>query len=218
LTTKHEQSELTTDESAEAASQATAGLRRRILVYCASSQSCAHKHHEIARQVGEVLALGSRVVVYGGGALGSMGSLADGALDAQGEVVGIQPDFMRELGWSHPRLSSLTLVQTMLERKALMLASSDAVVALPGGSGTLDEVFDAITSKRLGLYFNPIVFLNTDGFFDPCLAMLERCSEERFMHEAHREIWRVVEEPGQLLEAIDSAPEWSKDALQFAAV
>lgn len=190
----------------------------RVLVFCASSQSADPMFREAAATLGRILAGSGRSVVYGGGAEGSMGALATAALDEGGRVVGIQPRFMAKLEWTHPRLTELHLVETMAERKSLMLSSCDAVVTLPGGSGTLEEVFDAITAKRLGLFLGPIVFVNQIGFFDPCLAQLERCVERDFMDPRHRDIWSVVAEPTDVLSAFASAAAWSKDAVEFAAV
>jgi uncharacterized protein (TIGR00730 family) len=174
--------------------------------------------HEAAAQLGRLLARASLTVVYGGGALGSMGALADAALAEGGQVIGIQPRFMSELEWTHSRLSGLHIVDDMQERKRMMLATSDAVVALPGGSGTFEELFEAITAKRLGLYLNPIVLVNQRDFFDPCIELLERAIEERFMDARHREMWQVVEDPDQVIDAMCSSPAWSREALDFAAV
>ena len=99
-----------------------------------------------------------------------------------------------------------------------MIKDVDAVIALPGGSGTLEEMFEAITFKRLGLYNNPIIIVNTRGFFDPCIELLERCISERFMDQKHFNMWTVVERPEQVLSAITTAPEWSINARHFAAI
>jgi uncharacterized protein (TIGR00730 family) len=206
------------DDAGSMGERSSAPARSRILVFCASSGSCAPTYHDAAAELGRALALASRVVVYGGGGTGSMGALANGALEVGGFVVGIQPRFMAELEWTHPGLSEIHLVENMQDRKLLMLEASDAVVALPGGTGTLDEVMEALTEKRLGHFFGPIVFVNQQGFFDPCLAQLERCIDERFMDPRHRELWSVVASPAEVVRAIDRAPEWSKDALDFAAV
>lgn len=194
------------------------GRRRRVLVYCASSASCDPSFHEAAARLGGFLARAGYGVVYGGGAAGSMGALADGALAEGGEVVGIQPRFMAELEWAHERITQMHVVEDMQERKRRMLAYADAVVALPGGSGTFEELFDAISAKRLGIYLEPIVIVNQRGFFDPCIEMLERAIAERFMDERHREMWRVVEDEADVLAAIENSPPWSPEALRFAAV
>ena len=192
--------------------------RSRVLVYCASSKSADSKFQRVAADLGTVLARAARTIVYGGGAQGSMGALADAALAAGGNVVGIQPKFMAELEWSHLGVSEMHLVESMAERKAMMLATSGAVVTLPGGSGTLEELFETISAKRLGLYFGPIIILNQDGYFDPCLEQLEDCVSERFMDRRHKEMWTVVEEVGEVVAAIDTAPPWTRNAIEFAAI
>lgn len=147
-----------------------------------------------------------------------MGRLADGALEEGGKVIGILPRFMRDLEWNHPRLTELHLVDDMRERKHLMLDDTDAVVALPGGCGTLEELLEAITLKRLGMYLSPIILVNTHGFFDPLVQQLERCVNERFMDGRHRLMWSVVSDPHQVLDCIRDAPGWNSEARNFAAV
>jgi len=154
--------------------------------------------------------------VYGGGSVGSMGALADAALAAGGRLVGILPRFMDDLEWGHKSLTELRLVDDMHHRKRMMLEEADAAVALPGGSGTFEELLEAITWKRLGLYLNPIVIVNVRGFYDPLRDLLERAIAERFMDERHREMWTFVDGPADVLEAIRSAPAWSPDARAFA--
>ena len=190
----------------------------RVAVYCASSQSCDPAFHKAASPLGRVLAESGAAIVYGGGGKGSMGALADGALSAGGRVFGVIPNFMEELEWAHRGLSELQLVDDMRTRKHLMLEKSDAVVAMPGGCGTLEELMEAITLKRLGIWFGPIVLLNTRGFFDPCVALLDRCIEERFMGARHAEMWSVVETPEEVPEAIETAPQWSDEARSFATL
>ena len=190
----------------------------RVLVFCASSESCRSEYHTAAARLGEVLAGEGQVVVYGGGALGSMGALASAAIAAGGRVIGIQPRFMNELEWTHTGIHDLELVEDMQERMRRMLAIADAIVALPGGSGTLEELLDALTAKRLGEIVVPIVIVNQGGFFDPLIEQLSRCIAERFMDERHRDMWQVVAKPEDVPAALASAPAWSKDALEFASV
>ena len=190
----------------------------RVLVFCASSESCNPRYHEGGARLGEVLARAGMTVVYGGGALGTMGRLSKAALAAGGEVHGIQPRFMNELGWAQEGLHQLELVEDMQERMRRMLAEADAIVALPGGSGTLEELLDSITAKRLGEIVVPIVIVNEEGFFDPLIEQLSRCVDERFMGERHREMWQVVATPDEVPAAIRAAPDWPKDAIAFASV
>jgi uncharacterized protein (TIGR00730 family) len=189
---------------------------RTVAVYCASSRQCHPDYHEAARRLGATLAAGGFGIVYGGGGGGSMGALADGALARGGHVVGVLPRFMVELEWGHRGLSELLLVDTMRERKHEMLARSRAVVALPGGCGTLEELLEAMTLKRLGLYLHPIVLVNTRGFFDPLLSLLASAIAERFMDERHRAMWQVVRDPEAVPAAIESAPGWASEAQGFA--
>jgi len=145
---------------------------RSVCVYCASSQACDAEYHEVARTLGGLLARAGSTVVYGGGRAGSMGALADGALAAGGHIVGVIPRFMVDLEWGHDDLTELHVVEDMRTRKHEMLTRASAVVALPGGTGTLEELFEAITLKRLGLFLGPIVIVNTRGYYDPLLDQL----------------------------------------------
>jgi uncharacterized protein (TIGR00730 family) len=171
-----------------------------------------------ARRLGQLLGRAGVTVVYGGGRSGLMGAVADGALGTGGRVVGVIPKFMVELEWAHRGLSELRVVDSLHERKHLMVEGADGAIALPGGSGTFEELLEAITWKRLGLFTNPIVLVNLRGYFDPLLQMLERSVEERFMDRRHLEMWSVVREVERVLPAIVEAPDWSEDARRFAAV
>jgi len=190
----------------------------RICVYCASSEHCDRIYHDAATALGRVLAEAGCTIVYGGGAVGLMGSLANGALAAGGDVIGIIPRFMTEVEWQHPGLASLEVVEDMRERKHRLLTGSDAVVTLPGGCGTLEEMFEALTLKRLGLYFNPIVLVNTNGFYAPLAKFMDQMIEQRFMNPQHREMWTVVDGVDDVLPAIRSAPRWREDARNYAVV
>jgi uncharacterized protein (TIGR00730 family) len=193
-------------------------LERSVCVYCASSGVTHPEYRSAAHRLGEVLAEQGVGIIYGGGAVGSMGALADGALGRGGRVTGILPRFMAELEWGHKGLTDLQLVEDLRTRKHLMLTLSQAAIALPGGSGTLEELLEAITLKRLGLYVNPIVLVNTRGYFAPLLEMLTRAIEERFMHPRHGLMWQVVATPEEVPAALDSAPAWSGEARSFAAL
>jgi uncharacterized protein (TIGR00730 family) len=189
---------------------------RAVCVYCASSRTAHPEYREVAFRLGEVLAERSIAVVYGGGGKGSMGALADGALSKGGRVIGILPRFMADLEWGHPGLTELKLVEDMRTRKHLMLTSAEAAVALPGGCGTLEELLEAITLKRLGLFLGPIVLVNTRGYFQPLLQMLARAVEEQFMDSRHPLMWQVVVRPEEVVEAIDRAPAWTVEHRSFA--
>jgi uncharacterized protein (TIGR00730 family) len=165
-----------------------------------------------------VLAAAAVTVVYGGGAAGSMGALADGALSRGGRVIGILPRFMADLEWGHKGLSDLRLVEDLRTRKHMMLTLSQAAIALPGGSGTLEELLEAITLKRLGLYLNPIILVNTRNFYTPLVALLQHAVDEHFMDQRHLLMWQVVSTPDEVPAALERAPTWSAEARSFAAV
>jgi uncharacterized protein (TIGR00730 family) len=191
---------------------------RTVCVYCASSRTSPPEYRAAAGRLGEVLAMAGIGVVYGGGAGGSMGALADGALGMGGRVTGVLPRFMAELEWGHPGLTDLELVEDLRTRKHRMLALSEAAIALPGGSGTLEELLETMTLKRLGLYLGPIVLVNTRGFFSPLVALLENAIRERFMDPRHLAMWQVVADPEEVPEALACAPAWTTEARGFAAV
>jgi len=188
----------------------------RVCVYCASSRQCDQSYLDAAERLGRHLAQHQATLVYGGGGAGAMARLAQGALSAGGAVVGIIPRFMVELEWGHRQLTELRIVEDMRERKSLMLAGADAVVALPGGCGTLEELLETLTLKRLGQYLGPIILVNTRGFYDRLVGVLEHCITERFLDARHRAMWTVVAQPEDVLGAIRSAPAWSSRNRDFA--
>jgi uncharacterized protein (TIGR00730 family) len=188
----------------------------KVCVFCASSKQCDPAYLDAAERLGRHLARHQATLVYGGGGAGAMARLAEGALGAGGTAIGIMPRFMVELEWGHKQLTEMVIVDDMRERKRRMLEGADAVVALPGGCGTLEELFEAMTLKRVGYYLGPIILVNTRGFYDRVVAALEHCIAERFMDARHRDIWTVVNEPEEVLEAIRTAPRWSAENRSFA--
>lgn len=189
-----------------------------VCVYCASSTQCDPVFFEVAEQLGRELVNGGMHVVYGGGGVGLMGALADSALAAGGKVVGVLPSFMLDLEWGHKSLTELRVVGGMHERKRMMIEESDAFIALPGGCGTFEELFEAITWKRLGLHTKPILLVNVNGFFDPCVELLERSISECFMDQRHRNMWSVVVSVEDIVQALYNAPPWDESARRFAAI
>lgn len=190
----------------------------RICVYAASSNQVAPEFHEAAFQLGEALAKAGHSIVYGGGSQGLMGALANGALKHQGQVIGILPKFMADLEWGHAGLTHLDLVEDMRERKHKLLTGSDAVIALPGGCGTLEELFEAITLKRLGIYFNPIILINTKNFYAPLQTFMQQVIDERFMNPEHHAMWSLVGTVEEVLPKILATPKWREDARDYAVV
>jgi uncharacterized protein (TIGR00730 family) len=190
----------------------------KVCVYCASSRKADGFYFEEAKKLGEILAKNSITLVYGGGAVGSMGNIADGVLSENGKVIGIIPKFMADLEWAHKGLTKLRIVQSMHERKHLMLQDVDAAIALPGGCGTLEELMEAITLKRLAIFTKPIIIVNTKGFFDNLVKLLEHSISEKFMSEKHGTMWSVINNVEDVIIAIKNAPPWSNEARSFAVV
>ncbi len=189
-----------------------------VCVYSASSTKIADCYFQAARELGELLGHHGIRLVNGAGNLGLMRACADACLEAGGQVTGVIPRFMVEQGWQHPGLTELIETEDMHTRKQTMTRLSDGVIALPGGCGTLEELLEIITWKQLGLYLNPIVVLNTNGFYDPLLKMLNRAAEEHFMRPAHLDIWKVASTPTEAIDLLYSTPVWDKEIRKFAAI
>ncbi len=187
-------------------------------VYAASSQALERKYFDTAARLGRALAISGHPIVYGGGGSGLMGALADAALEVGGEVHGVIPEFLMNLEKGHQNLSSLEVVPDMRERKYQMLQDSCAVVTLPGGCGTFEEVFEAMTLKRLGQYFGPIILVNAHGYYDLLLDFLRHSVNERFMGQVHLDLWHTVTDPDQVAEALQTVEPWSAGALHYAGL
>jgi uncharacterized protein (TIGR00730 family) len=189
-----------------------------VCVYCSSSSKLDNVYYEAASRVGTILAEARISLVFGGGKAGLMGAMADSLLAHDGEAVGVIPRFMCEEGWQHTGLSELKIVETMHERKALMAQLADAAIALPGGIGTFDELFEIITWKQLGLFSKPVVILNTNRYFDHIIAMLQTAADQNFLRDVHHQIWNIVDTPEEILPAILNSSEWPDNARSFAAI
>jgi len=190
----------------------------RVCVFCASSRQVHPEYFDAANRLGKELAKQDVTIIYGGGGAGLMGEVATGALAEGGKVTGILPRFMSDLEWGHTGLTELKLVDDMRERKQMMIEDVDAVVALPGGCGTLEELLEVITLKRLGIFLKPIILVNVRGFFDPQIEMLNKCINERFMNEKHKSIWSVASKAEEVVETILSAPKWDASSRNFATL
>jgi uncharacterized protein (TIGR00730 family) len=191
---------------------------RRVTVYASSSNALAASYYDAAGRLGAALGRAGLEIVYGGGGVGLMRSMADSALAEGAHVHGVIPHFLNTVEHGHKSLSRLEVVADMRERKHRMIHDSHAVVSLPGGSGTFEELFEVLTLKRLGLFTGPIVLVNTNGYFDRFADFLQHSVRERFMSEQHLNMWSMVPEPEQVLEAMHSAHAWSSAAREFAAV
>ena len=191
---------------------------KKVCVFCASSHKVDEKYFDIAERTANTLVENETTIVYGGGAVGLMGRLADVAMSKKGNVIGIIPSFMMDVEWGHKNITELILVKDMHERKKKLVEDIDAIVILPGGSGTLEEAMEVITLKRLGKFTKPIIFINTDGFYDSLFQLFDKMIEERFMREEHRNIWTSIDNPEDIIMAIKSAPKWDESMINIAAV
>lgn len=189
-----------------------------VCVYCASSTQIDDKYFRAAEELGHLIAEHGLTLITGAGKLGLMNTIENAALEAGGKVTGVIPSFMVREGWHHEGLTELIETPSMHERKQTMANLSDGIIALPGGCGTMEELLEIITWKQLGLYVNPIVILNVDGFYDALLAQLEKAVEENFMRTIHADIWKVASTPVEAMELLLSTPKWDKNIRKFAAI
>ena len=189
-----------------------------VCVYSASSTKINPVYFKAAEELGSLLAEHHIRLINGAGSIGLMCAVADAVLKNGGEVTGVIPRFMVEQNWHHTGLTELIEVESMHERKQKMANLSDGIVALPGGCGTLEELLEIITWKQLGLYLNPIVILNVNGFFDPLLEMLGKAIDENFMRQQHGDIWKVARTPEEAVKLLYETPVWDISIRKFAAI
>jgi uncharacterized protein (TIGR00730 family) len=175
---------------------------RRLCVFCGSSPGARPAYGEAAEELGRLLVAEGIGLVYGGGKVGLMGRLADAVLARGGEAIGVMPEALvaKEIG--HPALSELRVVGSMHERKALMAELADGFVALPGGLGTVEELFEVYTWSQLGLHLKPCALLDVEGYYDGIAAWLSHAVEERFLREDHRAMLIVERDPRELIERL----------------
>lgn len=176
----------------------------RVCVFCGSSAGSNPLYLEMATRVGATLARRQLGLVYGGGSTGLMGAVANGALAAGGEVVGVIPKALQLRELAHSKLTSLHVVGSMHERKAKMAELSHAFIALPGGMGTLEEFAEILTWAQLGLHARPCGLLDVAGYYRPLIAFLDRAAAEGFIRPEHRQLVLVAEEPEALLDRFQS--------------
>ncbi len=181
--------------------------KKWICVFCASAAGASPLYLEAASELGRLIALRGCGLVYGGASVGAMGAVADAALAAGGEVVGVIPDVIREREIDHKGLTELHVVRTMHERKALLAERTDASVALPGGYGTLDEFIEVVTWAQLGIHAKPCVLVNLTvnggGFFDGLLAFLDHCVEQGMIQAGNRGLVQVGPGAAEALELVE---------------
>lgn len=191
---------------------------KSVAIYCASSTKIKPIYYETARQLGRGLALRGVTQVNGAGNMGLMQAASDAALEAGGRVVGVIPTFMIEQNWHHTGLTQLIETPDMGSRKQTINDMTDAAIILPGGCGTLDEFFEIVTLKQLGVYLKPIVILNVDGYYDHLLLHLERSMQENFMRNEHRDIWKVATTAEEAIDLVFTTPLIDESVRRFAKI
>ena len=182
-----------------------------ICVYCGSKSGTEGKYVPIAESLGQAIARAGMRLVYGGGNVGLMGSLAEAVMADGGGVTGVIPRALRDRELAHSDVDELIVVDDMHERKALMAARADAFVALPGGYGTLEELFEAVAWAQLGIHQKPVILLNSHGFFDHLIAFLDHANGEEFLRARHRSLLRVESDPDRLVSELAQYVRESKE-------
>jgi hypothetical protein len=175
------------------------------------------EHYAAAAFLGKEFALNGITTIYGGGSVGSMGALADAVIKNNGKIIGVIPKFMVELEWGNKNITELIVVETLAERKMKFIENVDAVVALPGGTGTLEELAEIISMKKLGLFSRPIIILNTNGFYNHFLLFIEQMISDYFIRPEHRQLFTVVDDPKDIIEKIKNAPVWGPGSVKLAS-
>ncbi len=176
--------------------------KKSVCIYCASSRSVPEIYFSEAEKLALALVKNNCSIIYGGGAVGLMGKIADTAMDAGGEVIGIIPRFMVEVEWGHTNITRLITVEDMPQRKNLLMNKADAIVALPGGTGTLEELIEVISLKRLELFNKPIIILNTNGYYNELVSFMQKMVDQKFLESRHLEIYTIINDADEVVPAI----------------
>ncbi|MBF4472705.1 TIGR00730 family Rossman fold protein [Flavobacterium sp. HJJ] len=177
---------------------------KRITVFCGSSSGTEEIYTSQAALLGQKLAKRNIELVYGGAKVGLMGAVADGVLNAGGKAIGVLPNFLRSKEIAHPALTQLILVDTMHERKTKMNDLCDGVIALPGGFGTLDELFEMLTWGQLGLHKKPIAILNIDRYFDALIIFIQTMTDKGLLKEVNQQMLLISSDIDDLLEKMEN--------------
>jgi uncharacterized protein (TIGR00730 family) len=190
----------------------------RICVFASSSSRISSEYASAASELGLLLAQARIDVVYGGGGLGLMGRLADAVIANGGRITGVIPSFMKDEGWDHSAVSEMIITSDMGERKKRMFEMADAVVALPGGVGTLEELTEAMTLKQLGIYKGPIIILNTLNFYKSLIDFLGHMISGQFLRYEHKGMWEIADTPGEVMVHLANREDWHQDPRSIAKI
>ncbi len=182
----------------------------QVCIYCASSSKIHSDYFAATEDLAIQLVKHKIKIVFGGGSSGLMGKLADTTLEHGGQIRGIMPQFMNEVEWGHRGVSDFIYTNTMHERKAKFLEGTDALIALPGGVGTYEELFEALTLKKLAQFTKPIVLLNTRNYFDAFMQLMQHMVNEGFLSEQYLSSFILVEKPQQVISVLKTTKDWDK--------
>ena len=191
---------------------------KKVCVFAASSSRIDGEYEKEAYELGRLFAGEGIEIVYGGGGIGLMGVIANSVMENGGKVTGVIPGFMVSEGWGHPNVKDMIVTADMGERKKMMMEKAEAVVALPGGIGTLEELTEAITLKQLGIFRGPVIILNTLDYYRSLLEFLEHMVKGSFLRFEHRGMWEVVNSPAEVINALNNYQGWHEDPRQIARI
>lgn len=180
----------------------------KICIYCASSKAIPQEYFQLTKKLAELLVNENHHLIYGGGSRGLMGQIADTFLENNGNVTGVIPGFMKEVEWDHKGVQDMEVVEDMVERKQRFFDLSESIIALPGGVGTLEELSEALSLKRLGLIQHPIIIANFHGFYDEFLSYLNKMVDQSFMGEKGRELWVSIKDPEDIIKVLEQTKPW----------
>jgi len=189
-----------------------------VCVFASSSSRTDNEYVQAASELGALFARAGMNVIYGGGGIGLMGVLADAVIGNGGSITGVIPSFMNDEGWGHPYVKEMIVTTDMGDRKRNMFSRADAVVALPGGIGTLEELAEAITLKQLGLFMGPVVILNTLNFYKSLIDFLDHMVAGNFLRAEHKGIWVIADTPKDVLAALSNDNGWIYDPRKIAKI
>lgn len=189
-----------------------------VCIFASSSSKISNEYATAASRLGLLLAEAGIGVVYGGGGIGLMKNVADAIIANHGRITGVIPGFMMEAGWDHADVTDMIVTNDMGERKKQMFALADAVVALPGGIGTLEELTEAITLKQLGLFKGPIIMMNTRGFYNPLIEFLDHMISGNFLRLEHKGIWEIAPTPEDVIICLEKKQDWLPDPRSIAKI
>jgi hypothetical protein len=189
-----------------------------VCVFASSSSRIDKRYVQAAAELGSLFARSKMNVIYGGGGIGLMGVLADAVIENGGLITGVIPSFMNDEGWGHPQIKDMIVTTDMGDRKKNMFARADAVVALPGGIGTLEELTEAITLKQLGLFKGPVVILNTLNYYKSFIDFLEHMVTGNFLRMEHKSIWKIANTPKEVLIDLSNDKGWIDDPRRIAKI